>query len=57
MTTTTIPSAIAGNWTVDPAHSTLSFGVRHMVVSTYRGQLHDFDASLVSDGDQLSLTL
>lgn len=52
---TIIPAAIAGRWTVDPTHSTLSFGVRHMVVSTYRGQLRNFDASLVLDGDQLSL--
>ena len=52
---TTIPAAIAGRWTVDLTHSTLSFGVRHMVVSTYRGQLRNFDASMVSDGDQLSL--
>jgi polyisoprenoid-binding protein YceI len=49
-------STIAGNWIVDPTHSTLSFGVRHMVVSTYRGQMHNFDASLVSDGDRVSLT-
>ncbi len=53
---TTIPSAIAGSWIVDPTHSTLSFAVRHMVVSTYRGQLRDFDASLVADGDRMALT-
>lgn len=52
---TPIPAAIAGLWSVDPTHSTLRFGVRHMVVSTYRGQLRNFDASLVSDGDQLRL--
>lgn len=51
-----IPSVIAGSWTVDHTHSTLSFGVRHLVVSTYRGQLRDFDASLVSDGEHVSLT-
>ena len=51
-----IPSVIAGSWTVDQTHSTLSFGVRHLVVSTYRGQLRDFDASLVSDGERVSLT-
>lgn len=54
--TTPIPPAIAGSWTVDPTHSTLSFGVRHMGVSTYRGQLRDFEASSISDGEQLRLT-
>lgn len=53
---TTNRSAIAGSWIVDPTHSTLNFGVRHMVVSTYRGQMHSFDASLVSEGDHVSLT-
>jgi polyisoprenoid-binding protein YceI len=52
---TPIASAIAGSWTTVPAHATLSFGVRHMVVSTPQRQLRDFDASLTSDGDQLSL--
>ena len=31
--------AHAADWTVDPAHSTASFTVKHMMVSTVRGQV------------------
>ena len=38
MTTTessaaTVPGYVAGTWDIDPAHSEVSFVVRHMVVS------------------------
>ena len=44
-----------GTWTSDPVHSTLEFAVKHMVVATYRGRLHDFTATLVGDGASASL--
>jgi len=40
---TTIP---AGSYTVDPAHSSFEFGVRHMMISTVRGRFLDFEATL-----------
>ena len=40
----------AGTWKLDPVHSTASFGVKHMVVATFRGTFDELDATLeVSD--------
>jgi polyisoprenoid-binding protein YceI len=55
MSTTLSAPAITGAWRSDLTHSTVDFAVRHMVVSTYRGQLRDFDATLTVDGDALVL--
>ncbi len=43
---TTTPTAIAGNWTLDPIHSSASFAVKHMVVATFRGRFEQLDATL-----------
>jgi len=40
-----------GTWASDKVHSTFEFSARHMVVATYRGQLADFDATLVGNAD------
>ena len=49
-TTTTIP---AGTWTLDPAHSSVGFTVRHMMVSKVRGRFTDFSADIVTAADPL----
>lgn len=36
-------------WEVDPAHSTVAFGVRHMMISKVRGQFRTFKATAVGD--------
>jgi polyisoprenoid-binding protein YceI len=41
----------AGTWVSDKIHSTFEFSARHMVVATYRGQLPDFDVTLVGNED------
>jgi polyisoprenoid-binding protein YceI len=47
--TRTIP---AGTWRSDAVHSAVGFAVRHMVVSTFRGELPEFDVTLVAgDGE------
>jgi polyisoprenoid-binding protein YceI len=46
--TTKIP---AGTWSADKVHSSVSFAVKHMVVSTFRGRFEDFDGTLVSGED------
>ena len=46
MTTTAAAPTAVGAWTVDPVHSTASFAVRHMVVSTFRGGFADVRGSL-----------
>lgn len=41
--TTLIPT---GTWTVDPAHSKVGFSVKHMGISTVRGEFTEFEGSL-----------
>jgi len=41
-------------WTVDPAHSSIGFSVRHMMVSKVKGQFRQFDASIEADPEDLT---
>jgi polyisoprenoid-binding protein YceI len=41
-------------WKIDPAHSEVTFKVKHMVVSTVSGHFGQFDASIESDKDDFS---
>jgi polyisoprenoid-binding protein YceI len=43
----TATEQIQGTYKLDPIHSSASFAVKHMVVSTFRGRFENFDASLV----------
>jgi polyisoprenoid-binding protein YceI len=36
-------------WEVDPAHSSIQFGVRHLMISTVRGSFPKFTARVVGD--------
>jgi polyisoprenoid-binding protein YceI len=47
---TTIPGWIAGTWTIDAAHSVVSFSVRHLM-SKVRGRFSDFTAQIVTTED------
>jgi polyisoprenoid-binding protein YceI len=47
--TTPIPAGTT--WAVDPVHSTVGFAVKHMVVSTFRGQFDDYAATLTAGDD------
>jgi polyisoprenoid-binding protein YceI len=49
MTTATETAIPAGTWTLDKAHSKLGFAVKHMGVSTVRGEFKDFDGTLEVD--------
>ena len=53
-TTTTLP---AGTWELDVSHSSISFSVRHMMVSKVRGQFKDFTADIVTAEDPLASTV
>jgi polyisoprenoid-binding protein YceI len=53
-TTTTLP---AGTWTVDTAHSSVSFAVRHLMVSKVRGSFKDFSAEIVTADNPLDSTV
>ncbi len=41
--TTAIPT---GTWSVDPAHSTVGFAVKHMGIATVRGEFTEFEGTL-----------
>jgi polyisoprenoid-binding protein YceI len=49
ITTSTIPAGTT--WTADPVHSQVGFAVKHMVVSTFRSQFDDYDATLTAGED------
>ena len=41
--TTDITLIPTGTWVVDPAHSRIGFAVRHLGISTVRGEFKDFE--------------
>jgi polyisoprenoid-binding protein YceI len=49
-----LPGYVAGRWALDRAHSSVSFSVRHLMVSKVRGQFTDFDAEIVTGADPLA---
>src|SRR6185437_6349822 len=53
MSTTTSTLIPTGTWTVDPAHSKVGFGVKHMGIATVRGEFTDFEGTL-EIGEDLS---
>ncbi|HEX6694901.1 MAG TPA: YceI family protein [Longimicrobiales bacterium] len=38
-------------WTLDPAHSTVGFAVKHMMIATVRGSFTDIAGTVTIDGD------
>ncbi len=55
MTTTavTIPGYLVGTWNIDPAHSDVSFSVRHMMVSKVKGRFGTFSGTIVTADNPL----
>lgn len=41
-------------WNLDKAHSEIEFRVRHMMISTVKGQLKNFDVNVDSESEDLS---
>lgn len=48
---TRIPDYRTGIWEIDPAHSDVSFSVRHMMVSKVRGNFREFSGEIVTADD------
>ena len=46
-TTTTTPARTT--WKIDPAHSDVEFGVRHLMISTVKGRFPGVDGTVVMD--------
>jgi polyisoprenoid-binding protein YceI len=40
-----------GTWTVDPAHSSVGFEVKHMMIATVRGRFTDFEGTIEAQPD------
>jgi polyisoprenoid-binding protein YceI len=52
----TSTETLEGTWALDKLHSTASFAVKHMVVSTFRTSFKAIDATFVANGDDIALT-
>jgi polyisoprenoid-binding protein YceI len=47
MTTATATTPLSvGTWAIDPAHSSIDFSVRHLMVSKVRGQFENFSGTI-----------
>ena len=49
-------TAIAGNrttWTIDPAHSTIEFVAKHMMITTVKGRFTELEGTIVADEENL----
>ena len=59
MTSTTIdiPGYKAGTWVLDPAHSEVSFSIRHMMISKVRGEFGLKSATIVAPANPLEATV
>jgi polyisoprenoid-binding protein YceI len=44
-----MPAFAADEFKIDPSHSNIGFTVRHMMVSTVRGQFDQYDGSIIMD--------
>ena len=42
---------ITGTWKLDPTHSTVSFTVKHLMISKVRGSFDSFDVTIVTADD------
>lgn len=44
-------------WKIDPAHSHVQFSVRHMMISTVRGEFEEFDGQIEFDEDNPEISI
>ncbi len=51
MATRTSPLIPTGMWTVDPAHSSVEFSVKHMGIANVRGRFTEFEGTLEMQED------
>ncbi len=49
-----LPVLILGQYKVDPAHTSISFSIKHMVISTVRGSFEKFEGEITYDENDLS---
>lgn len=49
MTPTTATRVATSTWQLDPAHSSIEFSVKHMMMTTVRGRFKEFRGTLTAD--------
>ena len=47
----------AGTWDIDPAHSSVSFSVRHLMISKVKGEFGAFTGTIVTTGNPEETTV
>jgi polyisoprenoid-binding protein YceI len=55
-TTTTTKATTRETWTIDPSHTSVTFGVRHMMISTVRGEFQKVSGTVTWDPKDPSAT-
>lgn len=50
----TTETTLKTKWTIDHAHSEITFKVKHMMISQVKGEFKKFDATIWSDGNDFS---
>jgi polyisoprenoid-binding protein YceI len=50
--TVTATQIKTGTWTIDSAHSNVEFSVKHMMISTVKGQFSNVEGTIQLDADQ-----
>lgn len=53
ITADSIPGYKAGTWNVDPTHSSVSFSVRHLMISKVKGTFDSFSATFITGENPL----
>jgi polyisoprenoid-binding protein YceI len=53
MKSTMLPTDVT-TWTLDPSHSQVEFGVRHMMISTVKGSFNELSGTIAYDGENLA---
>ena len=52
MTNTTATQTATSTWQLDPAHSSIEFAVKHMMMTTVRGRFKEFRGTLTGDEER-----
>jgi polyisoprenoid-binding protein YceI len=57
MTSTTATQAASGSrttWSIDPAHSSVEFSAKHMMITTVKGRFAEVEGTIVTDDENLA---
>lgn len=52
-----IPGYVVGTWTIDPAHSEITYSVKHLGLAKSRGTFHNFSGEIVTGESVLGSTV